>query len=193
MACEQGRGSFIRFRMISSVTSQPCYCVCLFFVTAFTSTNCTRVSHKTNATACRNSTVSPELSRLTSLSRWTWAGGPLALHSWSETTLTHKTAFLGISMHLFQKQYYKYVRNAVLAVCGKPVPVWGKTGEMRGLLRREKLSWHVLLQSLSYKECSVIHYTCIVYSNSGYICHYGPNSLLLHCDDIGNRSITFLT
>ena len=28
----------------------------------------------------------------------------MALHSRSETTLTHKMAFLGISMHLFQKK-----------------------------------------------------------------------------------------
>ena len=32
-----------------------------------------------------------------------------------------------------------------------------------------------------------IHYIWVVYSNSGYIRHYGPNSLLLCCD-IGNRS-----
>ena len=30
--------------------------------------------------------------------------------------------------------------NAVLAVCGKPGPIWGKRGEIRGLLRGEKLS-----------------------------------------------------
>ena len=39
-------------------------------------------------------------------------------------------------MHLFfKKKYYQHVRNAVLAVCAKPVPVWGKRGETRGLLR----------------------------------------------------------
>ena len=98
------------FCMISSVTSQPCCCICLFF-TAFTWTNytrvsgdCTRVSHNTNTSACRNSTVSPKRSPVTSSSRWTWARWLLTLHSWSETTLTHKMAFLGISMSLFQKQ-----------------------------------------------------------------------------------------
>ena len=55
-------------------------------------------------------------------------------------------AFLGISMHLFQKIYYQHVRNAVLDVCAKPVPVWGKRREMRWLLQGEKLSWHVLYQ-----------------------------------------------
>ena len=36
-----------------------------------------------------------------------------------------------------------------------------------------------------------VHYIWLVYSNSGYIHHYGPNSLLLCCDDIENtcRSI----
>ena len=33
--------------------------------------------------------------------------------------------------------YYQYVRNAVLDFCAKSVPVWGKRGEMRGLLRGE--------------------------------------------------------
>ena len=65
----------------------------MFIFTAFTSTNCTRVSHKTNTTACSNSTVSPKLSRVSSSSRWTWAVEPLALHSWSETTPTDKMAF----------------------------------------------------------------------------------------------------
>ena len=46
-------------------------------------------------------------------------------------------AFLGILMHIFKKIYYKHVKNAVLAVCAKPVPVWGKRREMRGLLRGE--------------------------------------------------------
>ena len=99
------------------------------------SVDCTRVSHKTNTSVCRNSTVSPKLSRFTSSSRWTWARGPLILHSWSETTLTDKMAFLGISIHLFQKKYYQHVRNAVLDVCAKSVPVWSKIRDMRGLLR----------------------------------------------------------
>ena len=44
-------------------------------------------------------------------------------------------AFLGILMHLLKKQiYHQHVRNAVLDVCAKSVPVWGKSGEMRGLL-----------------------------------------------------------
>ena len=43
-------------------------------------------------------------------------------------------------MHLFNKIYYQHVRNAVLDVFAKSVPVWGKSGEMRGLLRGEKLS-----------------------------------------------------
>ena len=30
--------------------------------------------------------------------------------------------------------------GTVLAVCAKPGPIWGKRGEMRGLLQREKLS-----------------------------------------------------
>ena len=46
--------------------------------------------------------------------------------------------FLGISMHIFQSKILP--ATAVLAVCAKPVPVWGKGGEMRGLLRGEKLS-----------------------------------------------------
>ena len=46
-------------------------------------------------------------------------------------------AFLGISIQLFQKIYCQHVRNAILAVCAKPVPVWGKRGEMKGLLREE--------------------------------------------------------
>ena len=43
-------------------------------------------------------------------------------------------------MHLFKIICYKHVRNAVLDVCAKSVPVWGKRGEMRGLLWEEKLS-----------------------------------------------------
>ena len=45
--------------------------------------------------------------------------------------------FLGILMHLFFKKnlHYQHVRNAVLDVCAKSVPVWGKRREMRGLLR----------------------------------------------------------
>ena len=61
-------------------------------------------------------------------------------HGSSETTLTSNMAFLGILMHLFKKIYHQHVRNAVLDVCAKSVPVWGKSGEMRGLLRGVKLS-----------------------------------------------------
>ena len=46
-------------------------------------------------------------------------------------------AFLGILMHLFKNIYYQYVWNAVLDVCAKSVPVWFKSGKMRGLLRGE--------------------------------------------------------
>ena len=46
-----------------------------------------------------------------------------------------------------------------------------------------------ILHSLSYKVCSITQYIWIVYSNSVYIRHYGPDSLLLQCDDIKNRSI----
>ena len=55
-------------------------------------------------------------------------------------TLTHDMTFLGTLMNLFQKKYYQHVKNAGLDVCAKPVPVWGERGEMRGLLRGEKLS-----------------------------------------------------
>ena len=54
--------------------------------------------------------------------------------------MTHKMAFLGISMHFFKIIYYQHARNVVLAVCAKSVPVWGRSVEMRGLLRGEKLS-----------------------------------------------------
>ena len=40
----------------------------------------------------------------------------------------------------FLNIYYHHVRNAVLDVCAKSVPIWGKRGEMRGLLRGETLS-----------------------------------------------------
>ena len=45
-------------------------------------------------------------------------------------------------MHVFflKNIYHQHVRNAVLDVCAKSVPVWGKSGEIRGLLREEKLS-----------------------------------------------------
>ena len=50
-------------------------------------------------------------------------------------------AFLDILMHLsLENIYYQHVRNAVLDVCAESVPVCGKRGEMRGLLRGEKLS-----------------------------------------------------
>ena len=35
--------------------------------------------------------------------------------------------------------YYQYVKNAVFDVCAKSVPVWGKRGEMRGLITRRKI------------------------------------------------------
>ena len=66
----------------------------------------------------------------------------LRFHGSSERTLTRNVAFLDILMQ--KKKYYQHVRNTFLAVSAKPVPVWGKRGEMRGLLREEKLSWHVL-------------------------------------------------
>ena len=44
-------------------------------------------------------------------------------------------AFLGILMHPFKKINHQHFRNAVLDVCAKSVPVWDKSGEMRGLLR----------------------------------------------------------
>ena len=96
------------FHVLLITREQSCWsfiCFRVYFFTTFTSTNFTRASHKINTSGCRNSTVSPKLSRVTSSSRWTWVGGPLALHSWSATTLTHKMAFLGISMHFFQKIY----------------------------------------------------------------------------------------
>ena len=36
---------------------------------------------------------------------------------------------------LLIKIYYQHVRNAVLDYCAKSVPVWGKSGQMRELLR----------------------------------------------------------
>ena len=48
--------------------------------------------------------------------------------------LTNNMAFLGISMHLFQKKVLPACQDAVTDVCAKPVPVWGKRGEMRVLL-----------------------------------------------------------
>ena len=49
-----------------------------------------------------------------------------------KSAFTHRMAFLGIPMHIFPKKYHQHVRNAVLAVCAKPVPVWGKIREMGG-------------------------------------------------------------
>ena len=49
-------------------------------------------------------------------------------HGSSEKTLTRNVAFLGILMHLFKKKYDLHVRNSVLNVCEKYVPVWGKKG-----------------------------------------------------------------
>ena len=46
-------------------------------------------------------------------------------------------AFLRISMYLFFKKYYLYVRNAVLAVCAKPVPVSAKEGNERAVTGRK--------------------------------------------------------
>ena len=34
-------------------------------------------------------------------------------------------------MHFFKRKYHKHVRNAVLNVCAKYVPVWGKGGNGR--------------------------------------------------------------
>ena len=114
-SCEQSHWSFMFFFVWFPLSQHSLAITYVYFFTTFTYTNytrvsvsvsgdCTRVSHKTNTSACRNSTVSPKLSRFTSSSRWTWTRGPLILHSWSEATLTHKMAFLGISMRLFQKQ-----------------------------------------------------------------------------------------
>ena len=47
-------------------------------------------------------------------------------------TLARNVAVLGILIHLLPKKYYWHVRNAVLDVCAKPVPVWGKMGEWEG-------------------------------------------------------------
>ena len=49
-------------------------------------------------------------------------------HGSSETTLTRNVAFLGILMYLFKTKYYQHVKNSVLNVCSKHVPVWGKGG-----------------------------------------------------------------
>ena len=38
-------------------------------------------------------------------------------------------------MNYLKYTYYQHVRNAVLDVCAKSVPVWGKSGEMRGLFK----------------------------------------------------------
>ena len=50
-----------------------------------------------------------------------------------------------------------------------------------------------ILHSLSYKgmfyHTVKVQYIWIVYCASGYIRYYGPDSLLLQCDDIRNRSI----
>ena len=83
--------------------------------------SCIRVSRKTNTTACRNSTVSPKLSRVASPSRRRTIG---------ITQLIGKGIFRYFGAPL--KKYYQHVRNAVLAVCAKPVPVCGKRGETRG-------------------------------------------------------------
>ena len=39
--------------------------------------------------------------------------------------------------HFKKKICYQHVRKAVLDVCAKSVPVWGKSAEMRGLLREK--------------------------------------------------------
>ena len=139
------------FCMISSVTAQPCYRVCfLQLLPRLITLEFQVIALEFLIKQILQPAGTPpfqelQLSRVTSSSRWAWARGPLTLNSWSETTLTHKIAFLGISMHCFQKKtYYQHVRNAVLDVCAKSVPVCGKSGEMRGLLQGVTLSWHVL-------------------------------------------------
>ena len=57
-----------------------------------------------------------------------------------EWPVPYNIEFLGILMHFIKQIYHQHVKNAVLDVCAKSVPVWGKSGEMRGLLREEKLS-----------------------------------------------------
>ena len=115
----------------------------VYFFTTFTQTNytrvsddCTRVSHKTNSSACRNSTVSPKLSCVTSSSRWAWVRGPLTLNSWSETTVTHKIAFLGISMHCFQQKILPACEECcswcMCKVCSSLGQKWGNERAITG-------------------------------------------------------------
>ena len=112
--------------------------------TTFTSTNCTGVSHETNTSGCRNSTVSPKLvASPTCHAERTWAGGPLALHSWSETTPTHKMAFLGISMHFFKKYITSMSGMWFLLFVQSLFQFGAKEGKWLAITEK-KLSWHVL-------------------------------------------------
>ena len=41
-------------------------------------------------------------------------------------------AYLGILVHFFKNIYYQHVRNAILNVCAKHVPVWGDERAITG-------------------------------------------------------------
>ena len=58
-------------------------------------------------------------------------------------TLTYNIAFLGILMNFLKKIYHQHVWNPALHVCAKSVLVWGKSGEMRGLVRGDNISYVV--------------------------------------------------
>ena len=98
----QSSWSLSHFRMISFIISQPCYCVCLFSL---------QILPQIIALDFRITQIlqpegtPPFLRNLLALpcssSRWTWAGGPLELHSMIGKNITHKMAFVGNSMHLF--------------------------------------------------------------------------------------------
>ena len=59
-------------------------------------------------------------------------------------------AFLGILMHLLKTNISPACQEAVFDVCAKSVPVWGKSGEMRGLLRAIDMPFSF---SGTFKEC----------------------------------------
>ena len=66
-------------------------------------------------------------------------------------------------MHLFKKIYYQHVRNAVLDICAKSVPVWGKSGEMRGLLPGSEknylgMSFIMIIEEKLFVMLSVKHF-----------------------------------
>ena len=139
--------------------SQPCYRVCLFCCNFYLNCKCTRVSHKTNTSACRNSTVSLNLViHQFDLSKTTIGITQLIGNDYN----TYNGIFRYFDAPFNKNIYYQHVRNAVLAVCAKLVPVWGKRREMRGLLRGEKLSWHVLSLWKAYSLVSDM--TFAVYS-----------------------------